>query len=193
MNVQERALEVQADFAAQLKQIRCDTSLSDDGKRSAIADAFTRSRDKLQRLHERAQQESGRRRRELERRLFGLHATSDTATLSYRDAQERVSRVKRLDEALNLLQRADRSGDEVLARAVAAHAWDRAWTRVLDRYAAERPGVLDQLQELDELERSSVRQSTGGRMISGMAHRLSVPAELRGVRGDAALRTMATI
>ncbi len=190
MNVQERALEVQADFAAQLKQIRCDTSLSDDGKRSAIADAFTRSRDKLQRLHERAQQESGRRRRELERRLFGLHATSDTATLSYRDAQERVSRVKRLDEALNLLQRADRSGDEVLARAVAAHAWDRAWTRVLDRYAAERPGVLDQLQELDDLERLDQHRSHGARVAEDLAYRLRVPAELRSAQTDAALRRL---
>ncbi len=181
-----QALERQAAYAAELAVIRADKRLSGDGKRHAIAQAFIRHRDAMTRLQEGGQQATARRRRQLERKLFGVTGSSDTASLSVRDAHERASLAKTPRQALTLLSTAERSGDSVLARAVAAHAWDRGWTLVLDTYASERSGVLEDFQQLDELE----RQSQAPRLTSTLAFRLSPPRELRGLT-EAALRRLA--
>ncbi len=107
----------------------------------------------MTRLQQGEQQANARRRRHLERKLFGVRDSSDTASLSLRDAHQRASLAKTPRQALTLLSTAERSGDSVLARAVAAHAWDPGWTGVLDTYASERSGVLNDFQQLDELER----------------------------------------
>ncbi len=113
----------------------------------------------------------------------------DAATLSLRDAQQRVASLKTPAQVLMLLATAERTGDDTLACAVAAYAWDRSWTQVLDAYAAERPGVLEKFHELDSLDGG---QSVGGRMETDMAFRLLVPAERRGAHTEAALRKLAT-
>jgi hypothetical protein len=41
-----------------------------------------------------------------------------------RDAADRAGRLENPDEALALLQRVENTGDRVLARAIAAHAFD---------------------------------------------------------------------
>ncbi len=181
-----QALELQAAYTAELKAIRADKRLSGDGKRHAIARLFARHRDAMTRLQEGQQHANARRRRQLERKLFGVSDSSDTASLSLRDAHERASLSKTPRQALTLLSAAERSGDSVLARAVAAHAWDRGWTVVLDTYASERSGVLNDFQELDDLE----RQGQGPGLTSSLAFRLTPPQELRGLT-EAALRGLA--
>ncbi len=63
-------------------------------------------------------------------------------------------------------------------------------TPVLDAYAAERPGVLEQLRELDALERS-LDGSVIGRVSASMAFRVRKPEELRDVYSELALRNLA--
>lgn len=187
--IRERLPYVQARYAQDVKDIRADTRLSDDGKRRALAQAYLRTREELQRLQDQESEASAKRRRALERSLFGLSVgRGDAATLSLRDAQQRVATARKPAQALELLATAERTGDDILARAVAAHAWDRSWTKVLDAYAAERPGVLDLFHELDSLEK---QQNVGRRMATGMAFRLPVPSELKGVYAQAALRELA--
>lgn len=79
-------------------------------------------------------------------RVFGTEGVSgDAASLaiSRRDAGDRVASVQSTDDLLKLLERANVSGDEVLARAVAERAYHDGNTRVLNRFLETRP-------ELDE-------------------------------------------
>ncbi len=123
----ERAHYVQTRYTQDVQDIRADSHLSGEGKRRALAQAYLRTRDKLQQLQKKESEEIARRRRELERSLFGLSAgRGDAAMLSLRDAQQRVASLKAPAQALTLLAAAERTGDDILARAVAAHAWDRS-------------------------------------------------------------------
>ncbi len=184
----ERAHYVQTRYTQDVQDIRADRHLSGDGKRRALAQAYLRTRDKLQQLQKKESEVVEKRRRELERSLFGLSVgRGDAAMLSLRDAQQRAASLKAPAQALTLLATAERTGDDILARAVAAQAWDRGWTRVLDAYAAERPGVLEKFHELDSLDG---RQSVGRRMATDMA--FWRPPELRGAHTEAALRKLVT-
>ncbi len=185
----ERAHYFQARYAQDVKDIRADSHLSGEGKRRALAQAYLRTREELQQLQKKESEAVAKRRRELERSLFGLSAgRGDAAMLSLRDAQQRAAGLKAPAQALTLLATAERSGDDILARAVAAHAWDRGWTRVLDAYAAERPGVLEKFHELDSLDGG---QGVDSRLVTEMAFRLPVPPDLRGAHTEAALRELA--
>ncbi len=68
----ERAHYVQTRYTQDVKDIRADSHLSGDGKRRALAQAYLRTRDKLQQLQEKESGALYKRRRELERSLFGL-------------------------------------------------------------------------------------------------------------------------
>lgn len=189
---QERAAYLQAKYSQRLEGIRGDKHLSEDGRRRELAQVFLRARDELRRLREEEAASLASRRRSIERSLFGFgSARGDAAMLSFRDAQQRVADIKSPRQALALLEGAERSGDHVLAQAIAAHAWGRSWRTVLDAYAAERPGVIDQFHALDEIERLEGRHGAGNRMTSDMLFRLQPPQELRGTHTDLALRRLA--
>ncbi len=98
-------------------------------------------------------------------RVFGTEGVSgDAASLaiSRRDAGDRVDSVQSTDDLLKLLERANVSGDEVLARAVAEKAYENRNSRVLNRFLETRPELdepatrlwkrrLDQEQEPERL------------------------------------------
>ena len=120
----------------------------------------------------RAADEAARVQREeqLLRRLFGNASARDAAsTVSYRDAMDRAEGLATPDEAFELLARARRSGDDLLARAVGMRALDQArtalpargvaWSAVLDRWAQDEPPDIDRiLIELGALHRASVER-----------------------------------
>ncbi|MGI8614623.1 MAG: hypothetical protein ACR2KL_11880, partial [Nocardioidaceae bacterium] len=80
----------------------------------------------------------------LSRELFGATSSVGVDAISSRDAADRAAAVESPEEALSLLQRADRGGDRVLVRAIASHATDEAsdpitgfsWLPVLDAFAS---------------------------------------------------------
>ncbi len=85
------------------------------------------------------------------------------------------------DDAAALLARAERSGDEPLARAIAAHAFDQSnsnlgrlnpgWDAVLDTYTESRPVAVRHVAALRDLS-----SPMGVRDL--FAHVLPVPEEL---------------
>lgn len=93
------------------------------------------------------------RRTYLEHKLFGLpaHSNSETA-ISYRDAADRASYLSTESEAADLLERAQRSKDDILARAVLEVAVARSWTEVVNRWTTDPKGSAD-LIELINLTR----------------------------------------
>jgi hypothetical protein len=97
------------------------------------------------------------------RRLFGIDdltagaSPADRATMamSFRDAQQRAQQLTTSSEAQELLDLADQSGDELLARAVGNAAMSGlGFSAVADKYLANRPkqqAAVDALQGMQRM------------------------------------------
>lgn len=170
---------IASDYASKLNSIRGAGQLSDRGKASHMARLYLEARTEM--TESRSALESARRdrRRSLERRLFGISSAgnSDSASISYRDAQDRAERLETPGAAAALLARAESSGDDTLARAIAAHAFAKTWTDVLDTYCSSRPQLVeDQINELYRIQDNGSTRQAIVREIEGP--RISRPVEL---------------
>ncbi|MEO3811347.1 hypothetical protein ABGB17_20325 [Sphaerisporangium sp. B11E5] len=108
-----------------------------------IAKAYRDARDQLATLDTQEQAARKQRRGTLLRELFtpGKDDGHDpaTATLSYRDALDRVDRIEDAGAARTLLTRSLRTGDNLLAKALAQKASESGWGDVLTTYFENRP------------------------------------------------------
>jgi hypothetical protein len=145
--------------------IRSQTQYTADAKAGMLAKNYTDATSQMDDLRRTATGDDAALRTSLERKAFGiadLPGDPATAAVSYRDAQDRVAGITGTPDAHALLARAQRSGDEPLARAVAAHAYDMrgsfdgiangddtsTWTSVLQAYIDERPEKARAVQTL---------------------------------------------
>jgi hypothetical protein len=118
--------------------------------------------------------------------LFGNDKSWDaTATILYRDSQDRASRVRTVEEATELMERALMSGDTSLARAVAMRATTQAlvptvgakWAPLVDKWAESQPGSTEQhIGELADITRATT--DVQKRFARNMSYTLSKPREL---------------
>lgn len=185
----DEARKIQNRLANRVADLRRRRDISNEGRRRQIAKAKDEA-DNAMRKH-RTENEAARQRREetLLRRLFGNATASDaTAVVSFRDAQDRAERLTKPDEAAELLARARRSGDNLLAKAVGMRALDQArsalpgasdqWATVLDRWAQDEPPAVDEaLTELGAMHRAN---SSPNRAMESATYTIATPAELRG-------------
>jgi hypothetical protein len=74
-----------------------------------------------------------------------------SASISYRDATDRAQALTSPHDAMTLLTTAERSGDELLARAVACQADQLGFDDVAGAYFATRPAKAKQNAELHSL------------------------------------------
>ena len=110
--------------------------------------------------------------------------------ISTRDAADRAERLATPDEAAALLTRAELSGDEPLARAVAAHAFTQytsgsslgaqqaEWAGVVNAYSARRPGESEAVSELAAIAQASTVPQA---FAESMYFYVPVPHELDGI------------
>jgi hypothetical protein len=182
MEATEQAQRIQSRYSENLDGIRTDKSLSDEGKKQAIATEYEATQKQLKSLREEADRAATTRRHDLQRRAFGIVGNTDPQTaISYRDAQDRAAGIEPRDEsaALSLMHRASLSGDTILAKAIAARATDNGWGEVLQAYAEMDPAAA---QAIDELAAISNANSSRGRTAQFHAQLLfsaSKPRELR--------------
>jgi hypothetical protein len=135
-----------------------------------IAQAYVKASDDMAALQARTSGDVETRKVKLLRQVFGTAGLAgDPASLSMsaRDASERVAQIDPSDwrSAQELLDRAEINGDEVLARQVAAAAYNApfgAWSSVLDAFLAKRPAAAQALGELASLSSGSVQSSIFG-------------------------------
>lgn len=78
----------------------------------------------------------------------GVAGDAASLAISRRDAGDRVASVNATGDLLDLLERADLSGDEVLARAVAERAYQQGNATVLERFLETRPALQEQAKRL---------------------------------------------
>ena len=138
-------------------EIREDASRTDDYKRWALAVAASQANralnDELEKMASRVVVHD----RDDAGRVFGTVGISgDPASLviSRRDAGDRVAEISKTGELRDLLARATRSGDEVLARAVAERALEMGDAKTLEKFAEDRPNLDAAVERLWKAERA---------------------------------------
>jgi hypothetical protein len=125
-DVAEKASTISANYQSRLSAIDKDTKLSDEGKRELITAAYDETERAMTQLRESFEAAEARTTEQLHRDLFGSAGVSGADAVCLRDAADRAAKYTTGREALAALQRADRDGDEVLARAIASHRTHKA-------------------------------------------------------------------
>ncbi|MER8008124.1 hypothetical protein [Streptomyces sp. NPDC094149] len=196
------AEDVRANLNAKAERINAQRNLAPHVKQTMIARAYLEAHQQLAELKDAETRSVQRERKQLERKLFGnAGLTLDPqAAVSRRDAADRAARIDTADEALRVMQRADRDGDTTLAKAIASRAADYSgdpvWAKVVHAYVAERPSdaeTLDAMQQLPNTEdgvwklqqamRYGVLPPSG---VEGMDHYQLQAAASRPLDGDQA-------
>lgn len=129
--------------------MRNDRNLNASAKGRAVEESKARLRGILATLEHEEDEAIREEIARLERQIFGARTSADPmAMIAARDADDRAAQLESADDAGGMLHRALRSGDSVLALAVARRAVEAGWAEVTDQFKAERP---DQGQAFDDL------------------------------------------
>ena len=160
-------------------RIAAKRDLTTRAKQIHVARKYVEARDALNQLRQDDIASVDTKRRMLERRLYGSDgATVDpSAAISRRDARDRAAAIDKPELAEYELARAERSGDEHLAQAIAAEAADRGWTGALQQYVNTRPEAADTVQQL--LALPDTRQGAY-QMTKAIEYSIAPPAILAG-------------
>ena len=143
-----------------------------------MAGIYVTTRDTVARLQADDQAATSARHTTLERDLFGLTGFTDaSAAISFRDAQDRASGITDERDALRLLNQAELSGDDHLAKAVALRSLQEAWPAVSAAYATARPGAAAKMQELANMSTTGIADS----LTASAAYYMPAPRELAGI------------
>ncbi|MDI2127950.1 hypothetical protein [Yinghuangia seranimata] len=170
------AEQIHDNYARRVDAIRGRRELSDHARRVALARAHRDTQNALTELHDQALADVAHERTRLERKIFGNTGTTDpAAAISRRDAADRAAGLTDPRAAAQLLARAERSRDEHLAQAVAAHAAENGWGDILTSYTATRPAAAQALDELSSLPNPDDLQLNFMRLV---AHQAPTPPEL---------------
>ncbi len=166
--IADRVKEVRQGYERALDTLRADRDLTPEARAKRIAQAWQATSNEMARLRKQHAEAKVQRRQELEQNLFGprySYGATETDKVhlraDYRSALDRAEQAKGPDEALDLLNRAELTGDTTLARAVAAVAASRGYAKALNEYAARRPDVGETLDELSGLsdKRQAIAES----------------------------------
>ena len=137
------------------RSVREDPELSDEGKRIRLKQHYEDADRVITERLVKLAKEVTRWDRDDAERVFGTKGLSgDPAALaiSRRDAADRVAKVTKREELRELLARATRSGDEVLARAVVEKAMRDRDADTVNQFIADRPALEDATERLWKAE-----------------------------------------
>lgn len=179
--VAAKASQIQVELNAATETARSNGALTTEGRERALAVAYMHAKTAMDDLVQSWQGTSEATASVLAKDLFGAVDVRGADAISLRDAGDRASQVETPEAALALLDRANNTGDEVLARAVAEHAWLQRstffggpWRAVVDAYAVTRKDVAVKLAELDAASTDDIRAN----LTAGFMFILAKPAEL---------------
>jgi len=145
---------IRENLGAAVDQIGCQASLNPDAQLCLLARAYLAAKAQMDKLSTDVTAKTDARMRVLTAQVWGLADFSGdrvSAAISLRDATDRAQALTDPHDAMILLTTAERSGDELLARAVACQADAMAWDDVAGAYFATRPAKAKQNAELHSL------------------------------------------
>ncbi len=146
----------------QVQRIRDKRGLTPDATRSLIADAYLKGKAQLDGLNTASPGQVAAQVAAAKRKAFGIddllagasQADRATMAMSFRDAQKRAAMTTTSGEAQALLDLANQSGDELLARAVGNHALSSMdMGDVAQGYLDQHPSQAEALGMLQQLQR----------------------------------------
>jgi hypothetical protein len=142
---------IRGSLEREVTAIRNNANYSDRGAAREMAKALLAHRNQAQRLRDNFSSDNDTVRVRLTAKMFGVPPGADASTiLVYRDAEDRAAKLTNTKEAKAMLTRAIERGDNLLARAVAGHAFGNGWNDVTETYA-EATGLSDTLDDLTDI------------------------------------------
>jgi predicted DNA-binding protein len=176
------------DFDRKLAQIRSNPDLNDQAKRRMLQEAYDEAARKHRELIEKDQSGTSEKLARLEKGVFGLSYPTDAISgvdkerirQSYRDASFRISGMKP-EELERILERAERTGDRQLAKAVYHEATERGVRHVADSYLATHSSERKQWEEYTAARVEA--ESVESLLFGANAYGPTKPPELDGTAG----------
>ncbi|RST13469.1 hypothetical protein [Streptomyces sp. WAC05950] len=163
------------------RQINGQRNLTPQAKRTMIARAFIEARNALDQLKADEVDRIHREREKHERKLFGTTGFNPdpNAVIARRDANDRAAKLETPVEAEHAMRRAEREGDSIMAKAIAARAADYSgdpgWSNVVRAYVADKPNEAATLQAMQDLPDTN---DGVWRMRQAIEYSVSTPSEL---------------
>jgi hypothetical protein len=144
---------IRDNLQAEVDRIGCMAALNPDAQMCLTARAYVEAQAQMTKLSGDVAATTDARMRVLVALVWGVADQGDkvSASISYRDATDRAQALDNIPAAMNLLSQAERSGDELLARAVACQADAMGWDDVASAYFATRPAAAKANAELHGL------------------------------------------
>jgi hypothetical protein len=145
---------IRENLGAAVDQIGCQASLTPDAQLCLIARAYMAAKAAMDKLSGDTAAATDARMRVLTGQVWGVDdipGDKVSASISLRDATDRAQTLTTPHDAMALLTTAERSGDELLARAVACQADQMGFDDVAGAYFATRPAKAKANAELHSL------------------------------------------
>jgi len=146
----------------QIERIRGHSELSTDALLSLVSAAYLKGKAQLDGMNTNNPAQVAAQVAAVKRAAFGIddlltgasQADKATMAMSFRDAQQRAAQTTTSSEAQTLLDVANQSGDELLARAVGNHALSSMdMGDVAEAYLTNHPTQAEALDELQQLQK----------------------------------------
>jgi hypothetical protein len=158
-------------------RVGCMAALNPDAQLCLIARAYLTAKAQMDKLSSSSTAATDARMRVLTGQVWGVDdipGDKVSASISLRDATDRAQTLTTPHDAMALLTTAERSGDELLARAVACQADQMGFDDVAGAYFATRPAKAKVNAELHSLAPSLKAMSA----VDLFAYALPTPAGL---------------
>lgn len=153
-DLRSKAASLCDSYAQTHAEVTADPHLSDAGKQDYLAPLHEDLTAQIRALHAEEKNLVKTKRETLERSLFGIStitASNPAQIVSYRDAQDRASRLTDRDDAKQAYTAAIRSDDTTLASAILAKALELGWRSIRDDYLTRNPSARRDLDDLEQI------------------------------------------
>lgn len=186
VNVHKGLDAAQQAYRQRLEEIRANPNLSDQGQAAEVTEVYEAHKRRMAEMRAEVAAELQSTRDRAQRRAFGplvpssaSEADKATVMMAYRDALEKAETAESTETGRRMLDRAMRTGDAQLARAVATVSAERGWSAVLNAYVDAYPDIdAGAIQELMDL--SNPMETSKANMYEAMAYSVTRPPELKG-------------
>ncbi|WP_327282287.1 hypothetical protein OG723_12295 [Streptomyces sp. NBC_01278] len=173
--------EIRESLDRKVQHIRGQNNLTSRAKQTMVARAFIEARDALDQLREQDVARIERQREQLDRKLFGTNGFSPdpNTVIARRDANDRAAKLESPAEAAHAMRRAEREGDRIMAKAIAAKAadysGDPSWAQLLNQYVEGKPEETATLQAMVDLPDTN---DGVWRISKAIEYSIATPSEL---------------
>ncbi len=162
-NTTDKAMSLRQSAVEKIRAVQADKDLTVGAKARRIAEIREAANKKISELKSAHAKEQYEQSDKLHQRLFGLgfplgtnEADKQLERMSYRDALFRADSMEKPEDALRLLGRARMVNDKLLAKAIAAIAYERDWAGVLNDYSGTSEAIAEDFQALNIYEQGRI-------------------------------------